>query len=124
MAYRHEDSEEVARTIASSLREASEAAEGVTVKGEKIAGAVVVMASPDGKTFTLVGGTEEQIRRRVLDKLGADEEPIGFVKWESRQVGKGYEVKFLDELLSGLPWARSVLNLAVDEAKRLFGRVN
>ena len=52
MAYRHEDAEEVARTIASSAREASEAAEGVTVKGEKIAGAVVVMASPDGKTFT------------------------------------------------------------------------
>jgi hypothetical protein len=122
--------DQVSTLFIARLRREHEAAEGDTVNGKKVAGAVLVIALGESRiSFQLLWGFhhEDCLRRQMTEVLARDCMPIGFVKYETRKLGTGCVVSFdsglLGDALERFPQAGEVLQEAEDEVRREFERL-
>jgi hypothetical protein len=115
-----DDNKKLAQLIAAQLRQRHGDAKGVTLKGVKVGGAAFVIADPTTSTPKLIEGSESEgaIQGWVTREIEAGGLPVGFVHWESKQVGENHEVRTYSQPFVGSnqlgPWAGEMLRMAVD----------
>ena|SRR2546425_573628 len=114
-----QQAEQLAQLIVSQLSAANESAKGITMAGEKLAGVVFVIGHRDSDEPRLLGELESNLRQSIIEALIGGWLPIGFVRWQSKEVGAGtqYEINTQMQLFPHTehlgPWAKEMLTRAV-----------